>query len=81
MTKEIAMTAQEWIAGFARELGTDAPSDEEFNAMLDLAAVAAHDSERIAAPVACWIGGASGQPPGELQRIAERIAPPSGGEG
>jgi Domain of unknown function (DUF6457) len=67
------MTAQEWIAAFARELGTDPPSEEEFNAMLDLAAVAAHDSERVAAPVACWIGGASGRSLDELKRIAEGI--------
>jgi len=68
------MTAQEWIEAFARELGTEPPSDNEFNAMLDLAAVAAHDSERVAAPVACWIGGASGRSLDELQEIAKRIA-------
>ena len=69
------MTAQEWISAFAQELGVEPPSDDEFNAMLDLAAVAAHDSERVAAPVACWIGGASDRPLDELQAIAERIAP------
>jgi len=68
------MTAREWIDRFAAELGVDPPSDEEFDAVLDLAAVAAHDSERVAAPLACWIGGASGRPLAELQRIAERIA-------
>lgn len=69
------MNAREWIDRFAAELGAEAPRDEEFNAMLDLAAVAAHDSERVAAPVACWIGGASGRSLGELQEIAKRIAP------
>jgi hypothetical protein len=68
------MTAREWIEGFAAQLGTAPPSDEEFNAMLDMAAVAAHDSERVAAPVACWIGGASGRSLDELQQIAEGIA-------
>ena len=68
------MTAREWIDRYAAELGVDPPSDEEFDAVLDLAAVAAHDSERVAAPLACWIGGASGRPLAELQRIAERIA-------
>jgi hypothetical protein len=68
------MTAREWIDRFAAELGSDPPSDDEFNAVLDLAAVAAHDSERVAAPLACWIGGASGRSLAELQRIAERIA-------
>jgi hypothetical protein len=74
------MTAQEWIEVFARELGAEPPTEEEFNAMLDLAAVAAHDSERVAAPVACWIGGTSGRPLAELQRIAEGIGPASEGE-
>jgi Domain of unknown function (DUF6457) len=73
------MTAQEWISAFARELGAEPPSDDEFNAMLDLAAVAAHDSERVAAPVACWLGGASGRSLDELQEIAKRIAPPDDG--
>jgi hypothetical protein len=73
------MTAREWIDRFAAELGSDPPSDDEFNAMLDLAAVAAHDSERVAAPVACWIGGASGRSLADLQAIAERIAPSKAG--
>jgi hypothetical protein len=68
------MNAREWIERFAAEVGASPPSDDEFNAMLDLAAVAAHDSERVAAPVACWIGGASGRSLDELQAIAKRIA-------
>ncbi len=67
------MTAQEWIEKFAAAVGADRPTDDEFNAMLDLAGVAAHASERVAAPVACWIGGASGRSLEELQRIAEGI--------
>jgi Domain of unknown function (DUF6457) len=69
------MNAREWIERFAAEVSADPPSDDEFNAMLDLAAVAAHDSERVAAPVACWIGGASGRSLDELQEIAKQIAP------
>jgi hypothetical protein len=69
------MTAQEWIERFAAEIGTDPPTDDAFSAILDLAAVAAHDSERVAAPVACWIGGASGRSLDELQEIAKRITP------
>jgi hypothetical protein len=68
------MTAREWIDRFAAELGADPPSDADFDAILELAAVAAHDSERIAAPAACWIGGASGRSLTDLQEIAERIA-------
>jgi hypothetical protein len=74
------MNAREWIERFAAEVGAEPPTDDEFNAMLDLAAVAAHDSERVAAPVACWIGGASSRSLDELQEIAKRIRP-SGGDG
>ena len=54
------MNAREWIDAFAAELGADPPANDEVKAVLDLAAVAAHSSERIAAPVACWIGGRTG---------------------
>jgi Domain of unknown function (DUF6457) len=74
------MTAREWIDSFAAELGAEPPGEDELHAVLDLAAVAAHASERIAAPMACWIGGASGRSLGELREIAGRIAP-SGQEG
>ena len=49
------MNAREWIDRFAAEVGAEPPTKDEFNTMLDLAAVAAHDSERVAAPVACWV--------------------------
>jgi hypothetical protein len=47
--------ATEWLERFAAELGVDAPSKDELKALLALAAEAAHSSERIAAPVACWL--------------------------
>jgi hypothetical protein len=58
---------------FAAELGIDAPSEEEIERLLELAAEAAHSSERIAAPVACWLGARSGKPPAELIEIAGRV--------
>jgi hypothetical protein len=67
------MNAREWIDAFAAEIGTDPPANEEMRAILDLAAVAAHSSERIAAPVACWLGGRVGASLDELQAAAERI--------
>jgi hypothetical protein len=67
------MNAREWIDAFAAEVGGDPPSDDEFKAILDLAAVAAHSSERIAAPIACWIAGRTGASLEELQAAAERI--------
>ena len=73
------MNAREWVDAFAAELGADPPSAEEFKAILDLAAVAAHSSERVAAPVACWIGGRAGASLEELQAAAERIGGPADG--
>jgi hypothetical protein len=67
------MTADEWIAAFAREVGARAPDEDTKREVLDLAAAAAHSSERIAAPIACYIAGVTGAPVGELRAIAEGI--------
>jgi hypothetical protein len=55
------MNAKEWIAAYAEQLGTDPPTADELKAILDLAAEAAHSSERIAAPVACWLSAKAGR--------------------
>jgi hypothetical protein len=68
------MTASEWIQAFCEEIGMPVPSEGEIEVILSLAAVAAHSSERIAAPVACWIAGASGKPLVELRETAEAMA-------
>jgi hypothetical protein len=68
------MTRDEWIAQFAERAGVPAPSAAEVEALLALAAVAAHSSERTAAPVACWVAGRSEQPLERLQATAEEIA-------
>ena len=67
------MRRDEWLAGFCERLGLEPPSKEEVVALLDLAATAAHSSERTAAPLACWAAGRSGRPAAELQAIAEEI--------
>jgi hypothetical protein len=56
-----AMNAKEWIAAYAERLGVEPPTAAEFKAVLDLAAEAAHGSERIAAPVACWLSAKAGR--------------------
>jgi Domain of unknown function (DUF6457) len=70
------MTAKEWIAGFAEELGTEPPTAAEFKAILDLAAEAAHASERIAAPVASWLSAKAGRSPEESIALARRVTQP-----
>jgi len=66
------MDARQWLERFAGELGVDAPSEAEIASILELAAEAAHSSERMAAPVACWIGARSGKSLAELIEIAGR---------
>ncbi len=68
------MTAEEWVGQFAQEIGAEAPSEEEFEAVLALAAEAAHASARQAAPVACWIAGRAGMPLAEALAAAEGMA-------
>ena len=46
------MTAADWIQDFCEEIGMPTPSEEDMEAILRLAAIAAHASERIAAPMA-----------------------------
>ena len=70
------MTAREWLAAYAAELDVEPPTDDEFEALLALAGDAAHSSERVAAPVACWLTARAGLPPREALEVARRIRPP-----
>lgn len=69
------MNAEEWVRRFAAEVGAESVSGEEVDQILKLAAIAAHGSERTAAPVACWIGARSGRPLEELRELAKDINP------
>lgn len=71
------MTRDEWIAAFAREAGVERPSSQEVRELLELASVAAHASERTAAPLACWIAGRAGLSLEQLRAIAARIGDPT----
>lgn len=73
------MTAQEWLADFAARLGVDPPDPDTAEQLLALAGTAAHASERIAAPLACWLVGRAGVAPAEAGRIAAEVEPSSGG--
>ena len=54
------MNANEWLAAFATRIGGEPPSTEEFKLILELAGVAAHSSERVVAPAACWVAANAG---------------------
>jgi hypothetical protein len=72
------MTDKEWIALFAAELGVEPPTDAETEQLLALAAVAAHASERTAAPVSCWLIARAGVAPRDALAIAGGVAPQEG---
>lgn len=71
---DAAPTAAQWVAGYAERLGLAPPTDDEVEVLLELAAVAAHASERIAAPLACWLVGRAGLSPVEALETARQVA-------
>jgi hypothetical protein len=66
--------AKQWIAAFADRLGVDPPTPAEFSKLLELAGEAAHSSERLAAPVACWVAARAGRSPEEALEIARQVS-------
>ena len=69
-----ARTAGDWIASFADALGVEAPDQDTVDTLLEIAGVAAHSSERVAAPIACYLLGAAGMSPDNGMAIATRVA-------
>jgi hypothetical protein len=69
------MNAAEWITAYAEKLGTEPPSTDEFKQILDLAGEAAHASERVAAPVACWVAAKAGLDPASALAKAQQVPP------
>jgi winged helix-turn-helix DNA-binding protein len=67
------MNARSWISAYAERLGADAPTRDDFEAILGLAAEAAHSSEPVAAPVACWVAAKAGVPLADALEAARGI--------
>lgn len=70
------MDAVTWTAKFANALDIDPPSESEVATLLSLASVAANASERVAAPVACWLAASAGRTPEEALAAARAISSP-----
>ena len=68
------MEAEAWLAEFARKLGTAPLTDDEIASVLDLARVAAHQSERRAAPVACFLAARAGLSPADAFALVDDSA-------
>jgi hypothetical protein len=69
----MAGNATDWVARFAAELGIAPPTEEELNLLLGLASVAAHASERAAAPISCWLAARAGAEPRDALAAAKRV--------
>ena len=65
---------QDWLAAFAAEVGTAPPTREELDVLLELAGLAAHASERPAAPITCWLAARAGVAPKQALAIGQRLA-------
>jgi hypothetical protein len=53
-------SGRDWISEFARRLGQPVPDAAVIDELLALAGTAAHASERLAAPIACYLVGRAG---------------------
>jgi hypothetical protein len=65
---------EQWIAAFAAALGSDAPDATTVETLLELAGVAAHASQRTAAPIACYLVGRAGLGADQALALAEGLA-------
>ena len=68
------MDRDRWLSSFAQACGSPAPSPAEIAQLLKLAAVAAHASERTAAPLTCWMAARSQMPLTDLLGVAASLA-------
>jgi len=66
------MTAKEWFTGVAAELKIAPPTPEEIRDLLQLAGEAARASERIAAPITCWLIARAGITPAAALQLVEK---------
>ena len=73
MTDPDDRTATDWLAAYSERLGLPAPTPQEVDTLLELAGVAAHGSERIAAPIACWLVGRTDLTPDDALALAKEI--------
>ncbi len=67
------MDATQWLDAYAQRLGVPPPTAGEVEQLLALAGVAAHASERIAAPVACWLTAQAKIEPAAALAIAHEV--------
>jgi hypothetical protein len=67
-------SAEQWIEAYAAALGLPPPSEADREAVLKLASVAAHASERRSAPIACWLAAQAGISLDEAIVLAQELS-------
>jgi len=72
------MTGEQWLQALAAELGVPVPTEQETTDLLDLASTSAHASERVAAPLSCWLAARAGFTAAEALAVATRLAERTG---
>ncbi len=77
----MTLSGSEWVARYAARLGLEQPSVEEVTILLDLAGLAAHSSERTAAPISCWLAARAGITTAEALAVAEALRDEIGSDG
>jgi hypothetical protein len=70
----MSLSARDWLDRYAAAIGIEPPSPEEVDTVLGLAGIAAHASERTAAPVSCWLSARAGLAPGDALEAARALA-------
>ena len=70
----MTIDAQNWLMRYSEILGVTPPNDAEIEALLALAGVAAHASERTAAPVSCWVAARANLSAQQALSAAEALA-------
>jgi len=63
----------QWVEKFSELTGVQPPAADEVETILELAGIAAHASERTAAPVACWMAAQSGRSLPDLLSVAREV--------
>jgi hypothetical protein len=70
----MASDVRSWIDRYAETLGVPTLQEDEIDVLLELARIAAHSSERPAAPISCWLAARSGLAPIEALSRAQVLA-------
>ncbi|HEX2701505.1 MAG TPA: DUF6457 domain-containing protein [Acidimicrobiales bacterium] len=71
----------DWLDRYAAALGLSPLDGTEVDAILDLARVVAHGTERKNAPLAAWLAGRSTSDAAAALALAHTLLPPQDGGG